>query len=628
MRRLSIGLCFCLLCTVATQPVSAASAFDPFEEMLGDVESEEDYLELLDLLDAALKEPLNLLEADQAQLSRLPWVSPLVAQRIVEFRRQGRLGTIDDLEAVEGMDGRLVDLLRPFVAVEPPRRHPAPLRISTRLRVVSSPPTGDFDELKTYLRSEIGCGTYRAGLILEKDKHETDAGDFQAYYLEKQWRRARVTVGDFVLVSGHGLIFSNPYGHSPSTISPWRFSQGQFGIGPYTSVDENFAMRGTGVTIEGTGVGVCFAVSAADFDATLDEDGKVTSVNTSGYHTTERELEAKDKLRENLLAIAARFAREPLELKINLAYADFDRPFRAESGYGLSQEGNLAGSLDATLGIRETTLFVEAAASRYSDEGIVGGLAVDREALELLVLGRRYGRSYGSLHSRPFAYYSGSARGESGVLTRLTFKPVPNGLVAVASDLHKRYGGGDAASDPSGSESFLDFELKTGDFLITLGEKIAIAEEPTSSEGSPTEKRTRYRTRVDIRCAPSTSLWVRARYENLRSTERLRAADERFSSDLLRVDFGLRLGKILEVKGGAYTFAVDDYASRLYQYEAGLPYYPALQMLKTDGSRWYSIISCGKQPFGKLVTKFGRTSYADGSARSEWLFYYNLKVRH
>lgn len=119
---------------------------------------------------------------------------------------------------------------------------------------------------------------------------------------------------------------------------------------------------------------------------------------------------------------------------------------------------------------------------------------------------------------------------------------------------------------------------------------------------------------------------MRARYENLHCARELLAADERFSADLVRLDFGLGLGKLVDVKSGIYTFAVEDYAARLYQYEAGLPYYPSLQMLKTDGSRWYSVISCGKEPFGRLVTKFGRTGYHDGSTRAEWLFYYNLRI--
>jgi hypothetical protein len=429
-----------------------------------------------------------------------------------------------------------------------------------------------------------------------------------------------------MLVCGHGLVFSGPYGYSPATVNPWRFSQGEFGVRPYTSVDENFAMRGVGVSFGFTRFDVCLVASAADFDASVDGEGRVTSLSTTGYHTDERETKTKDALGEDLLAVAVRAVVRPVEIKLNLAYSDFDRPFTDKLGSGLAQKGNLAGSLDLAVGSRTTVFFAEAAGSKHGGEAYIAGLAADTPTVDLLVLGRSYGPDYMALHGRAFAHYSGRAVGERGLMMRLTFKPVQNGRLSVASDLHQRSGSDDAVSKPSGSESFLDFELKAGDFVITLGEKIAAAREPPATEGDPTEQRMRFRSRIDLRYVSSARFWMRARYENLHSTEESGAAGERFSADLMRLDFGLGITKTIDVKCGVYTFDVEDYAARLYQYEAGLPYYPSLQMLKTDGSRWYSVISCGKEPFGRLVTKFGRTSFDDGSTRTEWLFYYNLRI--
>jgi hypothetical protein len=354
--------------------------------MLGDVEEQDDYLDLLNLLDSALKEPINLLEADEGQIGGLPWVSPMIAARIVALRREGGLTSVDDLGKVDGMNRRLVELLRPFVIVEPPKRRPSPVRGLLRARVISSPPSGRFERLKTYLRSEVGYGDWRAGLIHEKDKGEARFNDFQSYYLERTSGWGTVTLGDFVLASGHGLVFSGPYGHAPSTVSPWRFSRGEFGLRPYTSVEENFAMRGIGVWLDVSDLDICLAASRSSFDAGLDEDGRVKSLNATGYHTTEAQLEAKDALEENLLGLATRYVRGPLVLRFNLAQSDFNKSFAEDDVRGLSKNGNLTGSVDLTLTGDRSMIFVEAAAARRGDEAYLGGLAADWTSVDFLFI--------------------------------------------------------------------------------------------------------------------------------------------------------------------------------------------------------------------------------------------------
>ena len=124
----------------------------------------------------------------------------------------------------------------------------------------------------------------------------------------------------------------------------------------------------------------------------------------------------------------------------------------------------------------------------------------------------------------------------------------------------------------------------------------------------------------------SRSVWLRARYEMLCARKDVGSDRERFSSDLLRLDFGVEVARIAQVKAGFHVFAIDDYASRIYQYEPGLPYYPTLEMLQTDGTRWYSIISLRGKSLGGLTAKYGRTSYSSGNDKSSFLFYYNLKM--
>ncbi len=628
VRSLALGVLVCAVVYTAT--VTLASPVDPFERMLGDVEDEDEYLELINLLDAAVKEPVNLLAADRDEISRLPWISPLLADRIVAFAKTGELRSLDDLTKIDGIDEQMVDLLKPFVIVRSPRKWVSPVTGLARVRVISSPVSSSYREHKTYLRFSLGWNDHEGGFVVEKDRGESRLNDFQSYYLAGRWRWGEVIAGNFTLVSGHGLVFSNPYGHSPSTVSPWRFSQGDFRLKPYTSVDENFMMQGAGLKLEGQRLAVCIALSRSYFDVGLDYEGRVKTLKQTGYHVTTSDLEGENALRENLLAVAARYDGGLLDVRANLSYADFNRDFSPEFSRGtpgaLSRHGNLTGSVDLTLAGSESMLFAEAAGTREGREALLGGFAFDRSRVSFLMLGRLYDDRFLSLHARPFSFYSGVGTGERGLFAQLILKPIPAGRVTVGNDLHRKRGKEGSVSDPSGSESFLNLEWSTGDLTLSVGEKMLRSETPPEREGDSTEKKMRFRSRLDARYEVTRSMWLRARYELLHAETDAGAGRERSSSDLLRLDSGIGIGKIAEVKAGVSVFTIGDYASRIYQYEPGLPYYPALEMLKSDGTRWYSIVSLRGESFGGLTAKYGRTAYSDDEDRSAFLFYYSLKI--
>ena len=126
----------CLLLTIA---LCIKAHADPYEEIFKDVEDEEAYMSLLNQLDTVVRAPVNLLEAEREEIMRLPWVSPWLAREIVALRRSGGLTSLDDLLKIEGVDHRLVDLLRPFVVVVPPAKRVKPVEAYLRSRVIASP---------------------------------------------------------------------------------------------------------------------------------------------------------------------------------------------------------------------------------------------------------------------------------------------------------------------------------------------------------------------------------------------------------------------------------------------------------------------------------------------------------
>ena len=97
-------------------------------------------------------------------------------------------------------------------------------------------------------------------------------------------------------------------------------------------------------------------------------------------------------------------------------------------------------------------------------------------------------------------------------------------------------------------------------------------------------------------------------------------------SDLIRADFRLGLWKPVALSAGCYVFGIEDWAARIYQYETGVPYYPSLELLKSDGSRWYAGVSFDVKRLGRLAAKYGRTLYKDGEEHSEFLATYIARI--
>lgn len=71
-----------------------------------------------DPLPAATPGPVNVNTATAAELEALPDIGPTIAGRIVEYRTQhGPFQSLEELEVIEGISGRMVEDLRPLITL-------------------------------------------------------------------------------------------------------------------------------------------------------------------------------------------------------------------------------------------------------------------------------------------------------------------------------------------------------------------------------------------------------------------------------------------------------------------------------------------------------------------------------
>lgn len=59
--------------------------------------------------------PVNVNTASAAELETLPGIGPALAARIIAHRAQGRLASMEDLDAVKGLGPKKLEKLRPYV---------------------------------------------------------------------------------------------------------------------------------------------------------------------------------------------------------------------------------------------------------------------------------------------------------------------------------------------------------------------------------------------------------------------------------------------------------------------------------------------------------------------------------
>jgi comEA protein len=71
--------------------------------------------------------PIDLNTASSEQLQRLPGVGPVMAQRILDYRKKsGPFQSVDDLLAVKGISNKRLERIRQYVMVKPPQAQTPP----------------------------------------------------------------------------------------------------------------------------------------------------------------------------------------------------------------------------------------------------------------------------------------------------------------------------------------------------------------------------------------------------------------------------------------------------------------------------------------------------------------------
>jgi len=355
--------------------------------------------------DAALQEeierltarPVDLNRATLEQLLVIPWLNPILAQRIVATRDSlGGFESTAQLRLVQGISDELLASLAPVVTLA---REQGQWTGSVLLRGRSDSVAGGRERWSTFARAALENGPWQATALIEKDRFERNVFDYAADGLVFSRRSVRIALGDYVFGLGRGLVFSAPFARSGIRLGDEL--QAASCVRPVSSASEESGLRGAAGEVTAGRFRFAGLFSMAGRDARLNSDGTVERIVGGGIHDDSTALAEKHQLTEvtSALALSCRWKRATLaatgsDIRYNRSFGPRD----STGSFSGRELTNVGVSADAEVGDYQVGLEV----ARASTGGMAGALEVAGNWPELAagVNLRGHSRRYFAPHGR------------------------------------------------------------------------------------------------------------------------------------------------------------------------------------------------------------------------------------
>ena len=594
---------------------------------------------LMEWLEELEKNPINLNITTVRELSLLPWISDVLAEKIIQFRtKQRQIRSIDELLLIEGFDPTLLPLLKKYLAVtSETSEKDISLEMKTRavrkLELSEGLKNGYYykSPTKLYNRLILNYGNQiRIGTLLEKDPGEKKLNDFSSYFFQFSSGKNGFSMlaGNYLLEFGQGLVFWNPYQKYKSNNPVYSAKKHARSAIPYTLVDENASLLGLSMQFCSKFYQIISFYSSQTYDATVDSaTGYVLNFFSSGYHRNDQEEAKKDRLRENLFG--GRIEIYPLarfSLGISGYHSHFNRDIvhRNPTLYRFAFQGrkNSVIGLDYNYTSGIFNLFGEFAQSKNKGYAILTGFILDSKGIDISIVYRNYSKNFNSLHGSGFGEHGISLQNEQGVYLGVRFSPVRILKFYLYVDQYKFPWRTYSIPMPAyGSDFLIGMKYKPiKKTWLYLQLKTSQRNKPLSVINEYERKitailpRNQQNLRFQIDYKPLTSLTFRLRieknfvtYNKLNYLKMLK--HRKFSGILLYQEVTYKWKKRAAISMRMTFFDSDDYESRLYQFERDIPGLLTNQMLYGQGTRWYIFAKYNISSFLKVYVKFSSTHY-------------------
>lgn len=591
--------------------------FDQLLESLVENDIEETHeSELPNLLQELLDQPIDLNVASIHELMLIPGVDPVLAFRIASQRERQTFRSVDDLLMVEGMDVESFLRIRGFVSVRPGAstgRAEDPFSLQIRARAIRDLQTrrgyvdGTYEgsPYKTFTRAIArqrlaGQLVVEAGGVVEKDAGEMGIADFSSGFvsLEAPGMKTQVILGDFVVESGQGLVFWRPSGLSKGSEVVAGVAKNPRGLVRYTSTDENGFFRGIGARTAVGQFGIMAFYSAKKINATLDEQGSITSFDGSGLFRTTSEHRSQLSSKEVLRGMEVNYCpSSQWQLGVRGYTSEFAHPvelLRSPESDGRS--ASLVG-LDAIVTTGSMSTFGEVAFDHASSFSGVGGIIVQPVTnLHAAIVVRSYARTFTSLHGNGFGTTTGGMRNEQGIYGSVKAAVLEWFTLSTYYDICKHPEVRSLSDLATGENDFLSsarFQVSNRlnlEFLYKLRSRLITTTVPDDyarmEHAIGTRRQAAYRATLEW--FPSPEIRWRSRIEMVEVNYSSSQTSE--TGYLAYQDLRWKLWRNLSIDMRGIVFESGSYDTRMYEYESELQGTSSVPALFGRGIRLYVLL--------------------------------------
>lgn len=410
----------------------------------------------LELLQELADHPIDLNRATRDELERLPFLSSQQVMDFIEYRdRYGPLRSMGELRMIRSMDHQQVELLPCFSyvgEVADTMRFP---RLRTIVRYGRNELSGSLQyplytrrgdrngylgyKPRHWLRYEFSYGNYvQLGVLGAQDAGEPFFAnrnrwgyDVYSYYFQirQLGRLDNLVVGKYKLSTGMGLVLNNSFSLGKLTVLQNLGRQSHV-LRPHASRSEADYFQGAAATVRlARRLQLTLFGSYRPIDGTLNADGTVATLLTSGYHRTPKEMAKKYNTHQTATGAHAAFSYKALHLGITGVYTHQDRTLSPDTKTLYRRHyarGNdfVNGSLDYRFMHHRLSFSGEIAIDGHGAIATINALSLQPSATwSLVALQRFYSFRYNTLHGHAFSE-GGHVQNESGIYLGGTWQPL------------------------------------------------------------------------------------------------------------------------------------------------------------------------------------------------------------
>jgi hypothetical protein len=446
------------------------------EELFGMQRTDENYEDLYEGLLQVFLNPINLNKTNAEELKSIFILTPAQVNSFTAYQNQfGKLISIYELQAIPDFDLETIYKLLPFVVLDDTEKMQGSLlnrifgsrdayfifrqnKVWETRKGYTPPDTlsngnltsrylGDPNNLYGRFRIQHSKD-FSLGFTIDKDAGEQFIWspttkrygfNFFSYHftLYNQGKFRAISVGDFQMQTGQGLVFGAGFGVGKGAETITTVRRSTIGIRPYTASMEYGFFRGASVTYKAGPVNITMMASNAPRDGNLQirldtletAEEIITSLQSSGLHRTATEINYKNRIREKNFGANIHYQsrHRDFQVGVNSLYTQFGQDFQRNrqvyNQYEFFGKENHLHSLYFAYNYQNYFFFAETAVSKSGGKGSVFGMMSSlHPKLGFSVLWRRFDRDFHSFYGNAFSEGTRPIN-EHGVYFGLNFKP-------------------------------------------------------------------------------------------------------------------------------------------------------------------------------------------------------------